>query len=175
MTTYNAFVFHFNTHHCLYFLSFAPANFSLFITTNKKFININLNAIKFTSEGFVKLEAYLKEQKEQQAVIEFIVSDSGIGIEQNKLESIFNSFSQASEDTSRKYGRTGLGLPITKRLIELQGGEMTVASNFGKGSVFTFCITYDIAKNVDAPSVKPVYTSQHYRMTKISFWKRHIN
>lgn len=121
--------------------------------------NLLSNSIKFTSKGFVKLEAYLKEKTDKQATIEFIISDSGIGIEESKLETIFNSFSQASSDISRKYGGTGLGLPITRRLIELQGGEITVESTFGKGSVFTFCIPYDISENTLTPIGHSVITN----------------
>lgn len=120
--------------------------------------NLLSNSIKFTEKGFVKLEAYLKKKTDGQAVIEFIISDSGIGIEKNKLQSIFNNFSQASSDISRKYGGTGLGLSITKKLLELLGSEITVESTPGKGSVFTFCIAYDMTKNLAAPQVNHNYT-----------------
>ncbi|NEM98420.1 ATP-binding protein [Pontibacter burrus] len=107
--------------------------------------NLLSNAVKFTEKGFVRLEATLLNETEDQAIVEFIVSDSGIGIDTNKLETIFENFTQESTDISSKYGGTGLGLAITKRLIELQGGEIAVESVKDKGTTFTFTINYGIA------------------------------
>ncbi|HEX8460226.1 MAG TPA: PAS domain S-box protein, partial [Segetibacter sp.] len=134
--------------------------------------NLLSNAIKFTEKGCVKLEASLLNQEEDVANIEFIVTDTGIGIEQKSLEGIFNSFEQASNDIARKYGGTGLGLPITKRLVEMQGGQITVTSDPGSGSVFTFTLPYQIPKNNPVPvsngfykktssSEKKDYTGKH--------------
>ncbi|MCW3108155.1 MAG: domain S-box protein [Segetibacter sp.] len=128
--------------------------------------NLLSNAIKFTEKGFVKLEASLLHQSADDMVIEFVVSDSGIGIEQNSLEAIFNTFQQASSDISRKYGGTGLGLPITKRLIELQGGEITVESNPGIGSVFTFSLPYSLPKNTPAPVTVISQNQKHITPTE---------
>ncbi|MBB6612637.1 CHASE3 domain-containing protein [Pontibacter sp. Tf4] len=107
--------------------------------------NLLSNAVKFTEKGFVRLEATLLSETEDQAIVEFTVSDSGIGIDTSKLETIFDNFTQESTDISSKYGGTGLGLAITKRLIELQGGEITVESVKDKGTTFTFTINYGIA------------------------------
>jgi len=84
----------------------------------------------------------MKEKRNSRAVLEFSVTDTGIGIESDKLEEVFESYSQASPDTTRKYGGTGLGLAICKRLVDLQGGKISVKSEPGKGSVFTFSIEY---------------------------------
>jgi len=78
------------------------------------------------------------ERDENRIALKFAVEDSGIGIPANKLTSIFESFEQADDDTATKYGGTGLGLAIVKKLVELKGGELTVSSQPGKGSVFNF-------------------------------------
>ncbi|MBJ6119623.1 CHASE3 domain-containing protein [Pontibacter sp. BT310] len=132
--------------------------------------NLLSNAVKFTEKGFVRLEASLLSETEDQAVVEFIVSDSGIGIDTDKLDTIFDNFTQESTDISSKYGGTGLGLAITKRLIELQGGEITVESVKDKGTAFTFTINYDIAHDtsnvvvtssqVDTEPVKKYYSGK---------------
>ena len=101
--------------------------------------NLLGNAIKFTESGHVHLFVSL-EGGEDNAIVCFEVEDTGIGIAEDKLESIFESFSQADSSTSRKYGGTGLGLAITKQLVKLLGGELVVKSELGKGSNFTIRI-----------------------------------
>src|ERR1039458_6382302 len=78
-------------------------------------------------------------------MVRISVCDTGIGIPQEKLKSIFDSFSQADAETSRKYGGTGLGLTISRTLVELQGGHIDVMSTPGKGSEFSFWIPYEVA------------------------------
>ncbi|WP_207435794.1 PAS domain S-box protein [Sabulibacter ruber] len=112
--------------------------------------NLLSNAIKFTDKGFVRLEASLLTETEDQAVVEFVVRDSGIGIDSNRLSLIFDNFAQASADISSKYGGTGLGLAITKRLIEMQGGEITVESTKGVGTTFTFHLPFTIIRDTNA-------------------------
>jgi len=112
------------------------------VRLNQILSNLLANAMKFTSEGGVTLKAYVKEKLDGKALIEFSVTDTGIGIAPDKLNVIFESYAQASEDTTRKYGGTGLGLAICRRLVELQGGIISVASEPEKGSVFTFAIEY---------------------------------
>ncbi len=107
--------------------------------------NLIGNAIKFTSQGYVSVIIQCAERNERYAVIEGQITDTGIGIPANKINKIFDSFSQAGSDITRKYGGTGLGLSISKRLIELQGGYIHVESTPGKGSTFTFGIPYEIA------------------------------
>lgn len=104
--------------------------------------NLLGNAVKFTEQGFVSIGARIKEQNAEQAVIEFCIQDSGIGIPASKIPTIFESFTQAGDDITRKYGGTGLGLTITKQLIERQNGTLEVQSIAGSGTTFTFSIPY---------------------------------
>ncbi|MFO7658696.1 MAG: ATP-binding protein [Bacteroidales bacterium] len=101
-------------------------------------LNLLSNAVKFTSEGAITVSVQLLSEDEHKAIIQFSVSDTGIGIDKDKIGSIFENFQQASGDISRLYGGTGLGLAIAKQLIESQGGNISVKSMLGKGSVFSF-------------------------------------
>jgi signal transduction histidine kinase/CheY-like chemotaxis protein len=106
--------------------------------------NLISNAIKFTEKGFVIFSIEILEQlSEKQCKLRFSISDSGIGIENNKLEKIFESFGQADQTTIRKYGGSGLGLTISKRLITLMGSELKVESKLEKGSRFWFDLILD--------------------------------
>lgn len=105
-------------------------------------INLINNAIKFTENGSVEISGRIPRNTEDEITFEFTVSDTGIGIAKEKLDSIFEGFTQASDDTSRKFGGTGLGLTICKDLIQLQGGNIWVQSFLGKGSQFIFSLTY---------------------------------
>ena len=113
-------------------------------STRLKQILINLlnNAYKFTDSGKIIFGYSLDKD-----ILRFFVQDTGIGIEESKLKSIFDRFTQAESNTTRKYGGTGLGLSISKSLVELCGGEMTVESTFGKGSKFIFTIPYILNLN----------------------------
>jgi signal transduction histidine kinase/CheY-like chemotaxis protein len=102
-------------------------------------LNLTSNAIKFTEQGYVKL-GVRQVSRENKPFLEFEVSDTGIGISQDKLSSIFESFTQADGSTTRKYGGTGLGLTITKQLAGLMGGDIIVESEPGKGSTFRFFV-----------------------------------
>jgi CheY-like chemotaxis protein len=112
-------------------------------------INLVGNAIKFTAKGSVKITVNLVEEKQKSTILRFSVADTGIGIPQNQLSSIFESFTQATNDTTRKYGGTGLGLTITKQLIELQGGKIWVESEVDKGSVFLFQLEFEKSVSSD--------------------------
>lgn len=116
------------------------------IRLNQVLSNLLSNALKFTSSGFIKLS--IKEVKRDTKYIDirFAVEDSGIGIPKDKLDTIFESYTQASEDTTRKYGGTGLGLSIVKKLTELQGSKIDVNSNIGKGSSFSFTLRFILSK-----------------------------
>jgi PAS domain S-box-containing protein len=102
--------------------------------------NLISNAIKFTSEGQVEVTIRLVEKLDSRYAILFSVKDSGIGIEADKLDLIFESFAQAGQDTARKYGGTGLGLAIVKKLVNLMSSEIFVESESGKGSRFFFTL-----------------------------------
>lgn len=99
-------------------------------------INLAGNAIKFTEKGHVFINV-MKEQEDQVDWIRFDVEDTGIGIPEEKLNVIFEAFTQADGSMTRRYGGTGLGLSITRRLTELLGGKITVHSEVGRGSVFS--------------------------------------
>ncbi len=105
-------------------------------------INIVGNAIKFTQHGSITVHASTSRKENGKTVIDFTVTDTGIGIHADKLEHIFERFRQAETQTTRKYGGTGLGLSIAKQLVELQGGKISVTSELDKGSVFSFSIPY---------------------------------
>jgi CheY-like chemotaxis protein len=112
---------------------------------NQILMNLLSNAIKFTKRGFVKLEVIMLEKTVDKVRLKFTVEDTGIGIPKHRLSDIFESFEQAGEDTMSKYGGTGLGLAIVKKLAQLKGGDLTVDSRIGKGSIFTFTNWYNIA------------------------------
>ncbi|MEZ5067572.1 MAG: response regulator [Bacteroidia bacterium] len=101
-------------------------------------INLTGNALKFTEKGSVTIE--VKQCSESSKGVCFSVIDTGIGIAEDKMKFIFESFVQESSDTTRKFGGTGLGLTISKQLVELMGGELKVKSKQGEGSVFTFTL-----------------------------------
>ncbi|NOX47828.1 MAG: PAS domain S-box protein [Chlorobi bacterium] len=103
------------------------------------FTNLLNNAIKFTDSGTIEFGFKIGKDKGN-SVFEFYVSDTGIGIEKDKQDIIFNSFRQANDSNTRLYGGTGLGLAITKKIVELLGGDINVISERGKGSTFTFTL-----------------------------------
>ncbi|MGA1823133.1 MAG: response regulator [bacterium] len=105
-------------------------------------MNLCGNAIKFTEEGEVTIRADLKKENETYATVRFSVSDSGIGIPKDRIDSLFLSFSQVDSSMTRKYGGTGLGLAISKKLAELMGGRIWVESVEGKGSTFWFTAVF---------------------------------
>ncbi len=105
---------------------------------NQILINLIGNAIKFTADGEVTVMVELLDQSEQQQLIKFCVKDTGIGISDNKLESIFEDFTQAEDDTDRTFGGTGLGLSISKKITSLLGSSLQATSILGKGSSFYF-------------------------------------
>jgi PAS domain S-box-containing protein len=104
------------------------------------FINLLSNAVKFTKEGEVEFTASIVRRGPIIDQVFFCVADTGIGIPPEKLERIFESFVQADETTARKYGGTGLGLPISKKLVELMGGELSIKSKVNEGSQFYFVL-----------------------------------
>ncbi|MBL3588589.1 MAG: PAS domain S-box protein [gamma proteobacterium endosymbiont of Lamellibrachia anaximandri] len=103
-------------------------------------INLGNNAVKFTQQGRISISAKLENQKDKQLTLHFCVSDTGIGITPEHQQKLFQSFSQADSSTSRRYGGTGLGLTISKRLTELMGGKIWVVSQPDKGSDFHFTV-----------------------------------
>lgn len=106
--------------------------------------NLAGNAIKFTESGRVAISVKVLNQNEHHIDTKFIVSDTGIGINYDRQEAVFELFTQESSDTTRKYGGTGLGLAIVKRLLKLLGSNIQLESTPGKGSVFSFVINFAI-------------------------------
>ena len=109
---------------------------------NQILLNLLTNAIKFTEEGSVTLSTQVISETENALTVEFAVTDTGIGIPEDKKEYIFEGFTQAYSSTTRKYGGTGLGLSICKNLVDMHGGRIWVESQEDKGSTFKFSVTY---------------------------------
>ncbi|MGH2643378.1 MAG: ATP-binding protein, partial [Chitinophagaceae bacterium] len=105
-------------------------------------LNLIGNAVKFTNSGEISLSAERQTSNEEYIRVSFSVKDTGIGIPLDKIDTIFENFTQSSSDTTRKYGGTGLGLAIVKQLINLQGGDIHVESEVNKGSRFYLTISY---------------------------------
>ena len=116
--------------------------------------NLLGNAIKFTEQG----QVLLRVKELEGGLLQFAVEDTGIGIKEDKIEHIFSSFSQADSSTTRKYGGTGLGLPIARQLVEMMGGELSVTSNVAQGSCFVFTLALEPLQDID--STVPVALSQ---------------
>jgi len=106
--------------------------------------NLISNAIKFTAQGIIKIESREVERKQNQAILEFSVSDSGIGIPLEKQSLLFKHFTQVDSTNTRQYGGTGLGLSIVHNLAKLMGGEVGVVSELGKGARFWFRIAAEL-------------------------------
>jgi len=114
------------------------------IRLNQILSNLLSNALKFTTHGSITVTVKELNRKENKCNMEFTVSDTGIGISKDKHSVIFDSFTQASPDTTRHFGGTGLGLSICKKLIELQGGTISLVSEPGEGSTFRFVVPLEI-------------------------------
>jgi signal transduction histidine kinase/ActR/RegA family two-component response regulator len=124
-------------------------------------LNLMSNAIKFTPTGSVTLQAYIEDQNVHISVI-----DTGIGIPEHALEHIFDRFEQAERDTDKHYGGTGLGLDISKQLALMHGGDLTVQSTVGQGSIFSFTLrlaTQEQIASLDMPKTPTQETSQSVR------------
>lgn len=118
-------------------------------------LNLLNNAVKFTAKGSIKLDIDLLTRKDNRVRLQMKVSDTGIGIPADKLDSIFDNFHQAGADIHRVYGGTGLGLTIAQKLVELQGGSIKVESKPGQGSVFSFALDFDISEHQYGPNELP--------------------
>ncbi|MDR3681011.1 MAG: tetratricopeptide repeat protein [Flavipsychrobacter sp.] len=110
---------------------------------NQILINLAGNAMKFTETGYVAINAVLKEVKDGRQWVQFDIEDTGIGIAADYVDKIFDSFTQAGSDVTRKFGGTGLGLTISKQLTNLMNGEISVKSELGKGTTFSVLIPFE--------------------------------
>lgn len=117
------------------------------VRLNQVLSNLVNNALKFTASGQVTIHISRARNTEDREAISIAVCDSGIGIHRDKLDRVFESFTQADQTTTRKYGGTGLGLPICKRLVEAMGGDIRVESEPGAGATFTFTLPVKSADN----------------------------
>ena len=121
-------------------------------------INLLGNAIKFTESGEVALRVAPDAGSSVPTALRFTVSDTGIGIPSEKLGQVFEPFTQANSSTTRRFGGSGLGLTISKRLVELMGGRIWAESTVGKGSVFAFAVPFESWAAADRPTAAPAGT-----------------
>ncbi len=135
------------------------------VRLNQIILNLGGNAIKFTETGHVTIAVKKESEVFDKVKLRFTVSDTGIGIPKDKQVTIFNSFSQASSNTTRKYGGTGLGLTISKQLVDLQGGSISLESEEGKGSTFIFVLNFTKATK------KPKTIKEHKQKPAIDISK----
>jgi signal transduction histidine kinase/ActR/RegA family two-component response regulator len=108
-------------------------------------LNLLSNAVKFTDHGSIQVSARVRDRRDQSLVVEFSVSDTGVGIPADKMDLIFEAFRQADGSNTRRHGGTGLGLTISSRLIAMMGGRIWAQSTPKKGSVFHFTVEFEVA------------------------------
>lgn len=113
-----------------------------FVRLQQIILNLLSNALKFTPKGGITVKTELLSENDQEALIQFSVTDTGIGIAEDKLRFIFENYQQASSSTARVFGGTGLGLAIVKRLVENQGGTINLKSKINEGSTFSFTMSF---------------------------------
>jgi len=118
-------------------------------------INISNNAVKFTDSGEIVVATELVKQDQAQATLKFSVRDTGIGMTAEQTAKLFQPFAQADSSTTRKYGGTGLGLTISKRLTEMMGGKIWVESQAGQGSTFSFTADFGLGQERAKKRFKP--------------------
>ncbi len=131
------------------------------------FINLINNALKFTENGTITVNSKLIHKSDENCSIKFEVQDTGIGIPKDKIESIFESFAQGSVEINRKYGGTGLGLTIVKRLVSLMGGKISVSSEIDNGSIFTFNLDFKIGEAIIPSTVNNIIDEKIFINKKI--------
>ncbi|MCL2815970.1 MAG: ATP-binding protein, partial [Oscillospiraceae bacterium] len=118
-------------------------------------MNLLSNAVKFTNSGTVKMSSTITKSDDSKTTVYFEIKDSGIGMTAEQTDKIFDPFVQADSSTTRNYGGTGLGLPITKKIVELMGGTLTVESILDSGSTFSFELAFE---TIEASGDMPEYT-----------------
>ena len=131
--------------------------------------NLLSNACKFTSVGKISVEAVKTAQSGNRMELFFIVLDTGIGIDKEGLDKLFKSFSQVDTSISRKYGGTGLGLNISRQLVELMDGSIHVQSEPGKGTMFSFHVWVDVPQGINQETQADTKVSQSLLQTFENF------
>jgi PAS domain S-box-containing protein len=116
------------------------------VRLNQIILNLVSNAIKFTTKGTITISILLIDEDDKNVSIEFSVADTGIGIPENMIATIFENFEQATSSTARLFGGTGLGLAIVKKLVEKQGGKINLKSDLNIGSTFSFSLSFQKEK-----------------------------
>jgi CheY-like chemotaxis protein len=140
------------------------------VRLNQIMLNLLSNAVKFTDKGKITVSVRILNEESDNITIEFSVTDTGIGIPENKLEHIFDDFQQATTETSRLHGGTGLGLSIVKQFVQLQGGTLIVNSKPGSGSTFGFVLKFNkvIAETTKEPETdKEVKLSEKIKNVRV--------
>lgn len=134
---------------------------------NQILINLIGNALKFTYGGHIGIKCQLEKENNKTQHIRIDVADTGVGIPADKLNRIFESFSQADASITRKYGGTGLGLTIVKQLVELQNGKVSVSSIENKGTTFSIIIPYSIGNAAEIEDQSSVFKGKKERQTNL--------
>ncbi len=117
-------------------------------------VNLVGNSLKFTEKGEISLQVTLESREQDEVILQFTVRDSGIGVDLENLDTLFDHFTQADSSTTRKYGGTGLGLAICKQLVEMMGGHIDVSSPEGMGAVFSFTAHFGLSADKPANVLK---------------------
>jgi len=133
---------------------------------NQILINLIGNAIKFTKEGSITVRVKILREDKENIVLEYSVSDTGIGIPKNKFHSIFESFTQAERSISRRFGGTGLGLAISRKIARLLNSDINVKSTDGKGSTFSFALTLKKALSSDMEKKETDFNPEYLKGKK---------
>jgi len=130
-------------------------------------LNLVSNAVKFTNKGKITVKVHLLNEDSGKATVEFSITDTGIGIEESKIASIFENFQQATTDTTRLYGGTGLGLAIVKQLVYSQDGTIQVKSKVDEGSTFSFILSFKKTKGEAETEIEMVESDTEIKDIKV--------
>jgi PAS domain S-box-containing protein len=133
---------------------------------NQVLVNLIGNAIKFTNEGNIDVNIAVGKKSAEEIFLKFSIADTGIGIPEDKINLVFESFTQASTETTRKYGGTGLGLAISKQLLEIQRGTISVESKMNAGTIFTFSIPYGYGATNNSANLKGTILKDYHSLLK---------
>ncbi len=131
--------------------------------------NLLNNSVKFTHQGEIRLEVELTAKSETNVLVRFSVKDDGIGIAKDKQKHLFDAFSQADESMTREYGGSGLGLSICQQIVNLLGGEITLTSELGEGSEFSFVLPFTLPNTANYPVKVHTDFSKSIMLTPLGF------